>query len=131
MKRWTLVFIMAFTLFIALATSCDTDNPFEPNNPSPSALTGLTQNQTTAELSWTTNPDTDFASYTLYRSDAANIQSNSGNATILTVITDKNVTLHHDENLTPGSIWFYVIRTANSYGGTTWSNEVSVTLPTL
>ncbi len=130
MKRLILI-LVTFALFLVLTTSCGPDNPFEPNNPSPSALTGLTQNQTTAQLSWTTNPDTDFASYTLYRSDAANIQSNSGSATILTVITDKNVTSHLDENLTPGSTWYYALRTANSYGGTSWSNEVNVTLPTL
>lgn len=129
MKRLILI-LVTFALFLVLTTSCGPDNPFGPN-PSPSALTGLTQNQTTAELSWTTNPDTDFASYTLYRSDSANIQSNSGSATILTVVTDKNVTSHHDGNLTPGSRWYYALRTANSYGGTTWSNEVNVTLPTL
>ncbi len=130
MKRLILI-LVTFALFLVLTTSCGPDNPFEPNNPSPSALTGLIQNQTTAELSWTANPDTDFASYTLYRSDTANIQSNSGNATIITVITDKSVTSHLDENLTPGSTWYYAERTANSYGGTTWSNEVNVTLPTL
>ena len=75
MKRLILI-LVTFALFLVLTTSCGPDNPFEPNNPSPSALTGLIQNQTTAELSWTANPDTDFASYTLYRSDTANIQSN-------------------------------------------------------
>lgn len=129
MKRFTLA-LLALALFILLITSCGPDNPFEPNNPSPSALTGLSLSQNVAELSWTTNPDTDFASYTLYKSDVPNIQSNSGSATILTVITDKNVTTHLDENLTPGSTFFYVLRTANSYGGVSWSNEVSVTSPT-
>jgi len=121
--------IAFFAALVALISSCGLDNPFEPDNPSPAALTGVPFNSTTAKLSWTTCPDTDFVSYTLYRSASSGISANPGAAAVLTVISVKTTTTYKDENLQPGSTWYYVVKTTNTAGGVSWSNEVSVKLP--
>lgn len=128
MKR--LVF---FAAIVALMAACGPDNPFGPDNPSPSALTGLVSGSspTTAKLSWTACPDTDFTSYTLYRSSFSGIESNTGSATVLTVIDQSNLTSYLDENLQAGATWYYALKTTNQGGGASWSNEVSVKLPSL
>lgn len=126
MKR--LVFSAAV---VALITACGPDNPFGPDNPSPSALTGVVSGSTptTAKLSWNAVPDSDFSSYSLYRSSTSGIQNNPGSAAIIAVITDKGSTVYFDENLTPGAVWYYVIKISNEGGGVSWSNEVNVKLP--
>ena len=124
MKRLVLSALLA-----ALIAACGPDNPFEPDNPSPSALTGVASGSTTVKLSWTMCPDTDFTSYTLYRSAAPNIKNNTGSATALVVI-DKNTTITWlDEDLQPGATWYYAVKTTNESSCFSWSNEVSVKLP--
>ena len=112
-------------LLVILVSACGPDNPFEPNPPSPSALTGVLNGED-AKLSWTLCPDTDFASYTLYRSTTAGIQGNPGSATVLVVINDKTITSFTDENIS-GRL-YYVLKTTNEAGNSSWSNEVSVQL---
>ena len=126
MKR--LVF---FAALVALISACGPDNPFEPDNPSPSALTGVASSSTTAKLSWTMCPDSDSTSYTLYRSSSSGISNNSGSATVLIVINKNTTTTYFDENLQAGATWYYALLTTNEGGGTSWSNEVSVKLPSL
>lgn len=124
MKR--LVF---FAAVVALISACGPDNPFGPDNPSPSALTGVSSSSTTAKLSWTMCPDSDFTSYTLYRSSLSGISGDSGSATVLIVINKNTTTTYFDENLQAGATWYYALLTTNEGGGTSWSNEVSVKLP--
>ncbi len=124
MKR--LVF---FAALVALISACGPDNPFGPDNPSPSALTGVASSSTTAKLSWTMCPDSDFTSYTLYRSPSSGISGDTGSATVLIVINKNTTTTYFDENLQSGATWYYALLTANEGGGTSWSNEVSVKLP--
>ncbi len=123
--------LVLFAAIVALIAACGPDNPFGPNNPSTSALTGIASSSTTAELGWTAVPDADFASYTLYRSSSPDIRSNASSATVLIVVEDRNTTSYDDVDLTPGSLWYYALKVANEGGGTTWSNEVSVKLPSL
>lgn len=118
-----------FLVAVALISACGPDNPFEPDNPSASALTGTAQNSTTAKLAWNACPDSDFTSYTLYRSSTPGIQSNSGSATLLVVVTERGSTSYLDENLEPAAAWYYALKVANEAGGTSWSNEAYVKLP--
>ena len=124
MKR--LVF---FAALVALISACGPDNPFEPDNPSPSALTGVASSSTTAKLSWTMCPDSDFTSYSLYHSPLSGISNDSGSATVLIVINKNTTTTYFDEGLQSGATWYYTLLTTNEGGGTSWSNEVSVKLP--
>ncbi len=121
--------IVAAVVFLLFLSACGPDNPFAPDNPSVSALTGTAQGSTTAKLAWNACPDSDFASYTLYRSSTPGIQSNSGSATLIVVLTERGSTSHLDENLEPGSAWYYALKVANEPGGTSWSNEAYVKLP--
>lgn len=110
-------------LLMILVSGCGPDNPFEPNPPSPSALTGVLTGGN-AKLSWTMCPDTDFASYTLYRSGSPRIQSNPGSASVLAVIDKNTTTSYIDENISGKS--YYALKTTNESGDISWSNEVSV-----
>jgi hypothetical protein len=74
-------------------------------------------------------PDTDFTSYTLYRSTAPDIKNNTGSATALTVIDKNTTTTWFDEDLQPGATWYYALKTTNESSAFSWSNEVSVYLP--
>ncbi len=125
--------LAVFAALVALISACGPDNPFGPDNPSTTALIGVVSSSTptTAKLSWNAVPDSDFSSYSLYRSSTSGIQNNPGSAAIIVVITDKGSTVYFDENLTPGAIWYYAIKVSNEGGGTSWSNEVSVKLPSL
>ncbi|MCK5786616.1 MAG: fibronectin type III domain-containing protein [Candidatus Sabulitectum sp.] len=123
--------LAVFTALLVLITACGPDNPFEPDNPSPSALTGIVSpsSSTTAELGWTGCPDSDFSSYTLYRSVSPGISNNSGSAAVIFTTENKASTEYLDDNLEPGSTWYYALKTTNEGGGASWSNEVSVKLP--
>ncbi len=110
-------------LLVILVSGCGPDNPFEPNPPSPSALTGVLAGGD-AKLSWTMCPDTDFASYTLYRSSSAGIQGSPGSATVLAVIDKNTTTTYYDESIS--GKYFYALKTSNEAGDSSWSNEVSV-----
>ncbi|MCD4708948.1 MAG: fibronectin type III domain-containing protein [Candidatus Sabulitectum sp.] len=121
--------LVVFAAAVALISACGPDNPFGPDDPSPSALTGVASGSTTAKLSWTMCPDSDFTSYTLYRSSSSGIKDNTSSATVLFVIDKNTTTTYFDENLQPGATWYYALKTTNEGGGTSWSNEVSVKLP--
>lgn len=111
-------------LLVILASACGPDNPFEPNPPSPSALTGVLTGGNTAKLSWTMCPDADFASYTLYRSDTPGIQGDQASASILAEIDKNTTTTYYDENIS--GKFYYALKTTNEAGDSSWSNEVSV-----
>jgi len=110
-------------LLVILVSACGPDNPFEPNPPSPSALTGVFTGGD-AKLSWTMCPDTDFASYTLYRSGSPGIQNNTGSAEVLVVIDKSTTTTYYDQGIS--GKFYYALKTSNSAGDSSWSNEVSV-----
>lgn len=116
-------------MLVALIAACGPDNPFEPDNPSPSALTGVASDSTTVKLSWTMCPDANFASYTIYRSATPDIKNNAGSATVLVEINKNTTTTWFDENLQPGATWYYAVKTTNESAAVSWSNEVSVKLP--
>ncbi|OPX31973.1 MAG: hypothetical protein B1H09_01635 [Gemmatimonadaceae bacterium 4484_173] len=116
-------------LLVALIAACGPDNPFEPDNPSPSALTGVASGSTTVKLSWTMCPDANFSSYTIYRSATPDIKNNAGSATVLVEINKNTTTTWFDENLQPGATWYYAVKTTNESAAFSWSNEVSVKLP--
>ncbi|PIE52232.1 hypothetical protein CSA37_07685 [Candidatus Fermentibacteria bacterium] len=121
-----LAVVATLLLFIA-GIGCGPDNPFEPDPPSPSALTALLSGGDTAKLSWTTCPDSDFQSYTLYRSASPGIESKPNNAEIVTVINKLTTTVYYDSGVS-GTL-YYVLKTTNEENAVSWSNEVSVKAP--
>jgi len=112
------------SVLLMVISGCGPDNPFDPNPPSPSALTAVLSGGSTAKLSWTMCPDTDFASYTLYRSGSPGIQNNPGSASILAVIDKNTTTTYYDEGIS--GKYYYILKTTNDAGDYSWSNEVSV-----
>ncbi len=119
--------VAATVLLVIAGIGCGPDNPFEPDPPSPSALTALLSGEGTAKLSWTTCPDSDFQSYTLYRSASPGIENEPDNAEIVTVINKVTTTVYYDSGLS-GTL-YYVLKTTNEENAVSWSNEVSVKAP--
>lgn len=117
------------TLALILATACGPDNPFEPDNPSPSALTAVLSETSTAKLSWTMCPDSDFAGYSLYRSGSPGIEENQSGASVIAQIDKSTTTTWYDENIS--GTYYYALMTTNESNNTSWSNEVSVKTPVL
>lgn len=122
-------FTVAAAMLVLVFSACGPDNPFGPDDPTYSALTGVAQNSTTAKLSWNACPDSDFASYTLYRSSSSGIQNNPGSAAVVATYDKYSTTQHLDQNLQPGATWYYALKVANDSGGTSWSNEAYIKLP--
>lgn len=112
------------TALLILASACGPDNPVEPDPPSPSALTAVLTGSDTAKLSWTMCPDTDFASYTLYRSGSPGIQESPSSAAVIAIYDKATTTTHYDEGIS--GKYYYALKTTNLAGDTSWSNEVSV-----
>lgn len=115
---------VAVSLSLVLVTACGPDNPLEPDPPSPSALTAVLSGPNTAKLSWTMCPDTDFASYTLYRSDSPGIEDNQSGAVVIMEIDKNTTTTWFDEGIS--GTYYYALRTTNDSNNSSWSNEVSV-----
>jgi fibronectin type 3 domain-containing protein len=81
------------------------------------------------QLSWSRSLDTDFASYRVYRSGTAKVDSIS---TLVTAIASQNLTLYVDENLKAATRYFYRIYVYDQAGNAAGSNVGSIiTAPNL
>lgn len=83
--------------------------------------------QTTA--TWTQCQDSDFESYTLFRSTSSGISGNTGQATILATYNQSGETTYIDDSPSWDTTYYYALRTTNQASNTAWSNEVSITTP--
>jgi len=94
------------------------DLPPEPvvlSAPSPVDSTRL-------KLTWTQNNDSDFASYRIYRSTSANVDTQD---VLVTVINQAGTTTYTDENLTTAQTYYYRVFVYDRQGLSSGSNEVS------
>lgn len=82
-----------------------------------------------ATATWTQCPDSDFESYTLFRSTSPSISGNTGQATILATYNQSGETTHIDDSPSWETTYYYALRTTNQTSNTAWSNEVSITTP--
>lgn len=119
--------LMAFLLVFACGD--DEDNPQGGGtNPTASTLSAAVS-QNTATLTWTQCPDTDFASYNLYRSLTSGIAASPSSATLVGTFTDIATLTHTDANLDWNTPYYYALQTVDSSQLTAWSNEVTITTP--
>ncbi|MDZ7289548.1 MAG: hypothetical protein ONB44_09165 [candidate division KSB1 bacterium] len=76
------------------------------------------------QLTWTRSTDNDFASYRVYRSNTAKVDSIS---MLVTAMTDQNQTIYVDDNLKAATKYYYRIYVYDQAGNSTGSNIASVT----
>ena len=97
-----------------------------PHLPTPVTL-GPAYNITydSLSLSWTQNPDGDFFSYELYRSESSGVTT--ADLLVAGTIVDRLTTTAVDSDLAPFSEYFYRVWVDNDLGASIASNEVSGT----
>ncbi len=95
-------------------------------SPTPSVLTASVSEDGVL-LSWTSCPDGDFLSYTLYRSADPGIESDPSFATIVFSSLSAADTLFTDVSL-PAGDYYYALSTANEANLFSWSNEETITI---
>ena len=127
--RASSVIAVLAAFMLVFACGDDEGNPQEGgSNPTASTLSA-TVSQNTATLTWTQNPDTDFASYNLYRSTTSGIAANPSSATLVATITNVGTLTHDDDNLDWNTPYYYALQTVDSSQLTAWSNEATITTP--
>ncbi len=149
MKSIISVLMLALTTVIIL--SCGED----PSGPSGSSLTpsvlslvltgdssktGSDSNQNEAFLfsstglkgecevtaSWTICDESEFASYTLYRSENPDISENTSSATVLGVFSDPNTSEFVDNDVSWVKTYYYALKLTDNNDESVWSNEASI-----
>lgn len=127
--RTSSVIAVLAAFMLVFACGDDEGNPQGGgSNPTASTLTAAV-NQNAATLTWTQCPDTDFASYNLYRSTTSGIAANPSSATLVATITGISTLTHQDNNLNWNTPYYYALQTVDSSQLTAWSNEATITTP--
>ncbi|MFO7948870.1 MAG: hypothetical protein R6U36_00725 [Candidatus Fermentibacteraceae bacterium] len=114
-----------------LAGCGDDESPSGPGgSPTASTLTleagGI---DASVAATWTECPDGDFAEYRLYRSTVAGIEDNVGDATLVATVDTASDTTYNDAGLDWSTVYYYALRTSDTEGLHSWSNEASATTP--
>lgn len=80
------------------------------------------ESQRMSVLNWTKNLDRDFGSYRIYRSESPTM---GGQATLLAVITDRNITTYQDKSLSEKTTYYYAVYAYDINGLSSISNIVN------
>lgn len=83
--------------------------------------------QVTAD--WTECPDSDFLSYTLFRSGSSGIESDTSSATNLGTFNSAGTVEYLDNDVTWETGYYYALFTQDTEGLFSWSNEATITTP--
>ena len=79
--------------------------------------------------SWTICDQSEFASYTLYRSENPDISENISSATVLGVFSDPNTSEYIDGDVAWAIEYYYALKTTDDDNDSVWSNEASLITP--
>ena len=124
--------------YYALRTSDSDDNSVWSNEdslttpgtaPTPSILSIEDSLWNHVDLVWTVCGDSEFLSYLLFRSDFPDIAGDSSMAECLGVFSASWDTTYSDIEVVPDETVYYSVLTENTKGLGTWSNEVTLTIP--
>lgn len=112
------------------------DNPSDPGNPTSSYLCAFFSGETEeppmlceVTLNWSECPDSDFESYTLFRSMNPGIASDTSGAVNLGSFASANIMQFTDGGVGWGSSYHYALLSMNTQGLSCWSNEVGIETP--
>lgn len=92
------------------------------NPPLPSLLNSYAVSETEMNISWTKSNATDFASYMLFRSTSAGVDST---ATLVKTETNSNTTSYSDTDLKVGITYYYALYTVDKSALMAKSNVIS------
>ncbi|SYZ73657.1 exported hypothetical protein [Candidatus Zixiibacteriota bacterium] len=92
--------------------------------PTPITLSATTQSSSSIRLSWSQETDNDFASYQIYRSPNATVNTGSD---LVTIITSRTTLSYSDDNLEANKAYYYRIYVFDNTGLSTASNITSDT----
>ncbi|MCD4700672.1 MAG: YncE family protein, partial [Candidatus Aegiribacteria sp.] len=76
--------------------------------------------------SWTICDQSEFASYTLYRSENPDISTDPSAAIVLGVFSDPNTSEYVDDDVSWGKEYYYAIKLTDDDNDSVWSNEPSI-----
>ena len=121
--------VLAFFL-VLFGISCG-DSPVDSTGaPSPSILTAQILSDSIVYASWTQCPDQDFDAYILWRSELAGIEADPSQALAVKVFEeDPLLNTWLDSTVLAGETYWYALETRNSGSASSWSNELSLTIP--
>jgi len=94
------------------------------NPPAAVALSVFVVSESEVELDWSRCTASDFASYQLFRSDSANVTTNS---TLLETQAISTTTTYRDTDRKPATDYYYAVFTVDKAGLTSKSNVVKAT----
>lgn len=129
------------TWYYAVRTT-DTEELTAWSNEAPANLPGPTPSMISATytgdeiwpqitLQWTPCPDPDFESYTLFRSEQPGIEDDTSTADLILDFQDPEELIYEDHDLESLTPYYYVIRTRNEGGESSWGNEAVLGVPEL
>lgn len=127
--------LFVLVMAIAFLSGCG-NSPSGPGNPTSSYLYAFFSGETEEPpmlceltLNWSECPDSDFESYTLYRSQNPGIASDTANADNMGSFPSANTMQFTDDGVVWDSSYHYSLLTMNSQGLASWSNEVGIATP--
>lgn len=94
--------------------------------PAPAILTAVVTTVDFVSLNWTGCADSDFQSYTLYRSATPDIQNDITLADVIYSTEQPRDTLFEDYDVELGSAFYYALCTMNNKELVSWSNEAFI-----
>lgn len=120
-------------ILFLMCLSCDdnTGPSVSGDTPEPSVLSLGIASWSYAKVEWnfTSEPDDDFGSYRLYKSDTPGISGDSSSAEMIYTTLKKHLCYHIDSTVVPTDEYFYALLTTNAEGYSAWSNEIAVDIP--
>ncbi|MCC6871776.1 MAG: hypothetical protein IT351_05285 [Candidatus Fermentibacter sp.] len=125
------LFLLAAASLMAVSCGDDEQGPSgSGTNPTASTLeanASATVNSVTAR--WTGCPDADFEEYRLYRSTQPGIAGDQTGAVIVATHTSASDTVFTDTGLSWSETYYYALRTRDTEGLVSWSNEATAVTP--
>lgn len=119
-----IAFVLKLVLVVLFCSACPSGTPVTSLS-GPTRVTLFPPYERTLNsllIAWSANQDSDFASYTVLRSDNPDITVE--NAETLGEFSDANNVSHLDRLLEPGTTYYYRILVTNRSGRTILSNEI-------
>jgi len=92
-------------------------------------LTGGNRSSCQVTADWTECPDSDFLSYTLFRSGSSGIESDTSSAINLGTFNNSGTVEYLDNEVTWETGYYYALLTRDTEDLYSWSNEATITTP--
>ncbi len=125
------LFLLTAASLLAVSCGDDEEGPSgSGTNPTASTLEANASASTNSVVArWTGCPDADFEEYRLYRSTEPGIAGDQTGAVIVATHTSASDTVFTDTGLSWSETYYYALRTRDTEGLVSWSNEATAVTP--